>query len=44
MMFAHSDSDYGHLLNVLYEESCRNAALRGLQLQLKDAYHEVDET
>jgi len=44
MMIAHLKSDYGHLFNALHEKSCRNAAIRGLQLQLKDAYHKVDET
>jgi len=42
--FVHSESDYGHLPDALYEGSCRDAAIRGLQLQLKDAYHKVDET
>jgi hypothetical protein len=44
MVIAHLKSNYGHLSNVLHEESCRNAAISGLQLQLKDAYHKVDET
>ena len=36
--------DYGNSTNALYEQRCGNAAIRGLQLQLKDAYHKVDET
>jgi hypothetical protein len=34
--------DYGNSTNALYEQRCRNAAIRGLQLQLKDAYHKVE--